>query len=432
MYYIPYSDLRYLVNKTLNQIIIINQINNHWIKMNTDLWNRLCMMDVDLTLNEKETLIRHGIISSSEHAYLVYRRMMKSNDDIGYNVVLNLTDHCNLRCPYCFNESCSSKSSRIRSTEDVINEIKCLSNVRINTITLSGGEPFLFSGKDLIKIISEAKKVARRVGINTNGTIIPKEIEDVVQLCDTISVSIDGNSEETNSLTRGNGNYYQTIKFIERVVDADCSVKLWLSVTASKYNYHCIPQILDIAKKYQIDMGVNFIFEIGSALNNVSALRIPEWAEKELRRRLFEYSGRIGYPQYPSDFFTSEIKLAKKTCANANMLFIDNGSVYPCPGMKEEKYKLGKLNELNKCLNSSVRQDLLKLNSFDNYKYDKCIECPAKFFCAGGCYAMEMTGARCEYYKTHLSFLLWDFNTDKPLPENLKKYGVNRYDIQVL
>lgn len=400
--------------------------------MSKDLWDDLCTRDVNLSEKEKETLIRHGIVSNSEKEYFVYKRMMKSNDDIGYNVVLNLTDNCNLRCPYCFNESCSSKLSTIRTTDDVLSDIAYLSNININTITLSGGEPFLFEGKELILIINEAKKIAKRVGVNTNGTIIPKEFEEIIKLCDTISVSLDGNNEHNNSATRGKGSFQRTINFIERVADIDCSAKLWLSVTASKYNYQYVPQILDIAKRYQIDMGVNFIFEIGSALDNVDDLRIPEEAERELRKQLFEYASRIAYPKYPSKFFVSEIQLAKKTCANADMLFIDNERVYPCPGMKEEKYQLGYINELEKCLADPVRQHLLELNSFDQYKYDKCQECSAKFFCGGGCYAMEMTEERCEYYRRHLSFLLWDFDTSKSLSDNMKIYGEKQYDIQVL
>lgn len=432
MYYIPYLDLRYLINKTLNQIIIINQNNNHWIRMSTDLWDDLCIGKADLSEQDCETLIRHGIISNSEKEYLVYQRMMKSNDDIGYNVVFNITDNCNLRCPYCFNESCSSKSSITKTAKDVISEISNLKNIKVNTITISGGEPFLFKGRDLISIIEESKKIAKRVGINTNGTIIPEEFENIIKLCDTISVSLDGNNEDTNSATRGKGNFQRTINFIERVVNLDCSEKLWLSVTASKYNYKYVPQILDVAKKYKIDMGVNFIFEIGSAVDNVVDLRIPEEAERELRKELFEYADRIEYPKYPSKFYVSEIQLAKKTCANANMLFIDDTYVYPCPGMKEEKYQLGCITELEKCLVNPIRQRLLKLNSFDQYKYDKCRRCPAKFFCGGGCYAMEMTEDRCEYYKKHLSFLLWDFDTSESLHDNMKKYGENQYDIQVL
>lgn len=400
--------------------------------MSTDLWDDLCIGKADLSEKDCETLIRHGIISNSEKEYLVYQRMMKSNDDIGYNVVFNITDNCNLRCPYCFNESCSSKSSITKTAKDVISEISNLKNIKVNTITISGGEPFLFKGRDLISIIEESKKIAKRVGINTNGTIIPDEFGNIIKLCDTISVSLDGNNEDTNSATRGKGNFQRTINFIERVVNLDCSEKLWLSVTASKYNYKYVPQILDVAKKYKIDMGVNFIFEIGSAIDNVVDLRIPEEAERELRKQLFEYADRIEYPKYPSKFYVSEIQLAKKTCANANMLFIDDTYVYPCPGMKEERYQLGCITELEKCLVNPIRQQLLGLNSFDQYKYDKCKRCPAKFFCGGGCYAMEMTEDRCEYYKKHLSFLLWDFDTSESLHDNMKKYGENQYDIQVL
>ena len=75
------------------------------------------------------------------------RELEKSNSSLPYRFVFVLTNMCNLRCSFCFQEKKYNKSSlNLHEWKDVIDQIPPGSH-----ITLTGGEPLMFRGfKELI------------------------------------------------------------------------------------------------------------------------------------------------------------------------------------------------------------------------------------------------------------------------------------------
>ena len=93
-------------------------------------------------------------------------------DSASSRVVVILTNKCNLKCYFCFQDRKSLPNSM--STEDWMNFIDTLENN--SHITITGGEPLLF--KDFEKIFLHASK-RHSINIICNGTFLSKNFADL-------------------------------------------------------------------------------------------------------------------------------------------------------------------------------------------------------------------------------------------------------------
>ena len=94
-------------------------------------------------------------------------------------MLLELTRQCNLECRHCFRGESENKYMSVDLIEKVFKNI-----ARVNSILLTGGEPFL--AKDQLKKISDILKQDKmNVGdciIVTNGTILTDEILRILSI----------------------------------------------------------------------------------------------------------------------------------------------------------------------------------------------------------------------------------------------------------
>lgn len=93
---------------------------------------------------------------------------------------------CNLKCDYC---DTSHENGEIYSVEDLINEIKKYNLKTIHSISLTGGEPLLWS--DFINEL--AQNVNLKLYLETNGTKVD-ELKKVINSIDFIASDIKLNS----------------------------------------------------------------------------------------------------------------------------------------------------------------------------------------------------------------------------------------------
>ena len=115
------------------------------------------------------------------------------------SAVINLTDECNFRCPYCFTEHHPK-----RSTFEIVDQTCAFllanhkQNSRFPTITFFGGEPML-EYASIIKPIVEKYTNSIEWGITTNGSLLTEDVLDFFRLHNfSILLSIDGIAEVQN------------------------------------------------------------------------------------------------------------------------------------------------------------------------------------------------------------------------------------------
>jgi len=167
-------------------------------------------------------------------------------------VLLTLTNRCNLRCTMCNFYKFETKPSDELTTEQFNSIVSQVADLKVGTIVFSGGEPFLRD--DLFEIIHFATKcgIANTV-LLTNGTIINEEIIRKINESGlkAICISIDG-LEEAHDSIRGKGTFRKSIHFIETLQKRCPQVALNVTTTIMNRNLEDIPKLLSLYEKMKI------------------------------------------------------------------------------------------------------------------------------------------------------------------------------------
>ena len=99
-------------------------------------------------------------------------------------VHLEISDQCNLKCPYCY---VGEKSAQEIDTAAWKNIIDKLNRANVFQVTFGGGEPTMRD--DLIELAQYAKSVGLNVAMTTNGINLPAYSPEELDVFDQINVS---------------------------------------------------------------------------------------------------------------------------------------------------------------------------------------------------------------------------------------------------
>lgn len=193
-------------------------------------------------------------------------------------LLLNLTEHCNYRCPTCYASALSpgtpleaperpTLEELLRTVDTVIDR----EGGRLNVVMLSGGEPTL--RRDFAQILQElAKRPITRVMINTNGRRIVqdpafrsliKEHRSQVE----VYLQFDGLEDATYEHLRGEPVAAQKLETI-RMLDEMGVFMTLVSTIKRGVNEHELPAILDLALSTKHISGLALQPVFGSGRNS--------------------------------------------------------------------------------------------------------------------------------------------------------------------
>lgn len=130
--------------------------------------------------------------------------------DLPEEVIIEVTQECNLGCPLCF-RSKGLKAMSLSRIKEIIDD--CV-RLGIKDIRFTGGEPLLY--KEINKALRYAKESKLYVTLNTNGTVLDKDIESMLKkYVDNILIPLQGfNPSSEERLTCGKVNLMQKLKNI--------------------------------------------------------------------------------------------------------------------------------------------------------------------------------------------------------------------------
>lgn len=216
-----------------------------------------------LTKKKKNTIpIEYKL--TSEHKKIAY----KSKKDLPKKIRLDASTVCQLKCPECYmvlhekevkSKGCKHGFLKFGKFKKLVDEYK------FEEIELSNsGEIFL--NPDLVKIIEYAHRKGIRLtaqnGVNLNN-LSDEQAEALAKYdFDSITISIDGASNETYSKYRINGNFDTVIENIQKIQKYKKKYKTELPYLEWKFiifghNEHEIKKAKTMAKK----LGVGIVFE---------------------------------------------------------------------------------------------------------------------------------------------------------------------------
>ena len=141
-------------------------------------------------------------------------------------VIWEVTDRCNLSCPFCF---ASPSGKKDKTFDELLYELKSMSEKGIRFLHLSGGEPTV--RPDLEKLIKAAVELGfEYIQLNTNGIRLAAEPEYVKRLADAglscVFLQFDGVSDDVYCRLRGRELFEEKQKAISACDDAVIGVIL--------------------------------------------------------------------------------------------------------------------------------------------------------------------------------------------------------------
>jgi len=160
----------------------------------------------------------------------------------------NLTFKCNLRCHYC--ASPTLKVPELK-TQEILDGIDAFYKLGTRWVTFSGGEPLLRN--DIGTIVNHAKDKGMVVFISTNGTLVPRRM-DQIQRVDRITISLDGGPEAHNTV-RGERAWADATDGI-RAAQAE-GIPVACTCVLSSENLGTVDELLELAA----ELGVNVMFQ---------------------------------------------------------------------------------------------------------------------------------------------------------------------------
>jgi radical SAM protein with 4Fe4S-binding SPASM domain len=306
------------------------------------------------------------------------------------NVTINLTNKCNLRCPWCYNAGRDTDEMPI---EPLMNAIECgkpIFDDNASFIVL-GGEPFIQLDRLLYAMDRASEIFAPTPLVSTNGTLLTKRgVSELASRQVEVQVSLDSHDAKRHNATRGDGVFERAVDGIRRLVEA--GVFTILSMVYTQDHIADIEPYLDLALELGVDEarfipmrmiggGISFADSAPDQLLAFEHLMDVLERRPELR------------PLIKRDYFTIAMTVCRYSTPRTGcgigrkVIFIDaDGKVYPCPNHVKPEHLCGDLREGSLegiIVGSPVMKGMREQYQVTNYT--RCKDCAFRYWCAGDC-----------------------------------------------
>lgn len=342
-----------------------------------------------------------------------YQKEIHSSMNNGRMLHLYLTNKCNLSCPHCY--MYSGKADAEELTTDEI--LKLLKDYNVTTgshcVTISGGEPTIRDDFDFI--VESAYSIGLNVKLLTNGSLLSKErIKRLSRFLDSVQISLDGFSEETNAPIRGAGHFKKALEAVETLIEFGVETSIAMTPTLDILQSHAkglVKFAQDLSAKYE---GKPFQIKFAEELLNGRFIR-PTASAKNEYFSLMEF---VLKEVYGADYEVLHFANAfgknniLDNCMFGLLTVASNGNVYFCARTGDlpsvANIRLNSFEEI-------VRKAIVAENAALISKFEPCKKCELRYICGGGCRIDEFP----EFVKRK-SFIDIDYSQIPPRLCNLK------------
>ncbi|WP_133015311.1 radical SAM/SPASM domain-containing protein [Clostridium cuniculi] len=402
-------------------VAIYNLLNRSIILLDKDIYNSYLINTLEdeeiKYLSEIGILIEDGI---DEVEVMKQKINSAKYSPKAMTIFLSLTQKCNLKCIYCYQDSIREKNIGNYIDEKNIEKIflmlkKKSSEMRSLNIVLFGGEPLLNKEKilSIISNLNELRTESLKVHISliTNGVELTQEfLNSTNKYLNTIQITIDGKKEIHDSMRifpNGDGSFdiiYQNLKKASKLFKGRVALRI-------NVNKNSISHVYDFIEQLEKDNLMEYIsISIVPIFDNQTTISLG--CNKGIEKEILEEVNNI-YMYLAKKKFKFEKDFVEGPCMvrHFNSFAVDEElNIYECPGVLYNKSS-GKITNTGD----------LKILDSRFYKFvneeKKCINtCEYAPICFGGCSWQN----RCN--KNELSMTL--------IPQ-LKAYLVSRYNFEL-
>lgn len=194
--------------------------------------------------------------------------------------VLNITDRCCFKCVMC--GQWKKVNVTELSTKDWINVLQQLKEFGINSIALSGGEPFMRG--DIADIISYATRLGLETGVITNAYLLnEKNIEDAVRSgVKSFSISIDAVEEKFDRIRGIRGSYNKVLDSCRLLSQyKDKGIYIYLYFTLMKKTLDWYKEVFSLVEELGFPFIVNLFDYTPYFFEGLGSQKDTFWINKD-------------------------------------------------------------------------------------------------------------------------------------------------------
>lgn len=301
---------------------------------------------------------------------------------------LNLTNNCNLRCLYCYDEN-SRKSDKVEIPLEVYRNLaEDSKKLGLKRVCLTGGEPFLH--KHWFEIATYFRDAGVSISFSSNGTTITdKVVAKIKDLNADVQISLDGDEDLMTFVTGRHFAYKKVIEAIGKLKAAGIDVAL--AGVIGKHNFDAIDFLNDFSIKHDIVIKVgpyNKVFN--DSTGKIQPLQIEDIHEMVYKVNEYHKTNKNLIVRMPPLLTPSEFN--PKINPGCGWAYFVCGVLYSgdvtvcglasgCPELvggnilSDSFYKIWTESEVFKRLRSYSHKDITGI----------CKECPVLDYCMGFC-----------------------------------------------
>jgi pyrroloquinoline quinone biosynthesis protein E len=303
---------------------------------------------------------------------------------------VNLTNRCNLRCTFCFNDTSRTDPRGEISADEILRFVKEARPLasRRPLVALMGGEPLLVKEK----LLAVARATPRRWEklVSTNGLLVDEAFaRDAAAAGLEVQVSIDGARRASHERIRGRGTFEPACRAVRTLADA--GVHTIMSMVAHRENQSEVAEYLDLALRLGADEARTIPLKRVGAGREVD-LELPGFVRllrdtvRAVRKRP-ERRRLLGRDYLSLLALTCAQGCRRTTCGTASqtILLDADGVIYPCQNHASSELAAGNIRErpFEEIFRGEMLSDLRR--RYELSCRAPCRTCPVRHWCIGGC-----------------------------------------------
>lgn len=216
-----------------------------------------------------------------------------------YQLSIDITNKCNLRCLHCYNSSGSNcVIDDEMSDEEFLALIDDVASLKPLSICLCGGEPLLRKSL-LLKAIRRLSDAGVNTAMVSNGMLL--DAETAKQLKDAglrqIQISLDGMKASHDRLRNMDGSFEKAVQAIKNVTE----LKLITGVAfvPTRWNIDEIEDVYELARQHGVtEVRIQYLMEIGRGNENKDSIGPTPAQYRKLLKKINEIKNRCANMNY--------------------------------------------------------------------------------------------------------------------------------------